>query len=68
MLLGNQYGPNGAGQAMPARLRSWPWTNTKLISYSARGGATVSGDAAAKINWSGQVIVGIRDVLSRPIQ
>lgn len=35
VLLGNKYGPDGAGRAMPARLRSWPWTSIKLISYSA---------------------------------
>jgi putative tricarboxylic transport membrane protein len=41
---------------------------SELISYSARGGATVSPGLTATINWHGQVIVGIRDVLSRPLQ
>ena len=41
---------------------------SELISYSARGGATVSADKAVDINWHGQVLVGIRDVLSRPAQ
>jgi putative tricarboxylic transport membrane protein len=41
---------------------------SELISYSARGGATVTADKAADINWHGQVLVGIRDVLSRPVQ
>ena len=41
---------------------------SELISYSARGGATVSSGLATEINWHGQVMVGIRDVLSRPWQ
>jgi len=41
---------------------------SELISYSARGGATVTTGQAARINWHGQVIVGIRDVLARPMQ
>ena len=41
---------------------------SELISYSARGGATVSAGADTAINWHGQVLVGIRDVLSRPTQ
>jgi putative tricarboxylic transport membrane protein len=41
---------------------------SELISYSARGGATVAMDKAADINWRGQVLVGVRDVLSRPMQ
>ncbi len=41
---------------------------SELISYSARGGATVARDGAARINWRGQVGMGIRDVLSRPGQ
>jgi len=45
MLLGNLYGPNGTGPAMPARLRSWPWTNIKLITY----GAPTAGDP----EWAG---------------
>ncbi len=41
---------------------------SELISYSARGGATVTSATAAKINWRGQVFIGIKDVLSRPVQ
>lgn len=41
---------------------------SELISYSARGGATVSSDKAVEINWHGQVLIGIKDVLSRPAQ
>lgn len=41
---------------------------SELISYSARGGATVTADKAADINWHGQVLVGMKDVLSRPVQ
>ena len=40
VILGNRYGPDGAGQSMPARLMSWPWANIKLISY----GAPTAGD------------------------
>ena len=39
---------------------------SELISYSARGGATVQAASAARINWRGQVMTGIKDVLSRP--
>ncbi len=41
VLLGNRYGPKGAGKAMPTKLRSWPWRQMKLITYSAprAGGA-----------------------------
>ena len=41
---------------------------SELISYSARGGATVSAEKAMDINWHGQVMVGIKDVLARPAQ
>lgn len=41
---------------------------SELISYSARGGATVTAGKAASINWRGQVLTGIRDVMSRPLQ
>lgn len=34
-LLGDQYGPNGTGVAMPKALRLWPWQQIKLISFSA---------------------------------
>tara|TARA_R110002126_G_scaffold164211_3_gene312083 strand:+ start:1463 stop:3196 length:1734 start_codon:yes stop_codon:yes gene_type:complete len=35
ILMGNQYGPNATGAKLPVALRSWPWTNIKLITYSA---------------------------------
>lgn len=35
VLLGDRYGPNGAGVAMPATLRQWPWTRIKLNTFSA---------------------------------
>jgi hypothetical protein len=35
VLLGDQYGPGGAGTAMPAALRGWPWKQVKLVTYSA---------------------------------
>jgi len=41
---------------------------SELISYSARGGATVTADKAVQINQGSQVLVGIRDVFSRPWQ
>lgn len=34
VLLGNQWGPRGAGPAMPAALRRWPWDRLKLITIS----------------------------------
>lgn len=41
VLLGNRYGPDGAGKAMPAALRRWPWEDIKLITF----GAPRAGDA-----------------------
>jgi len=41
VLLGNQYGPGGAGPKMPAQLADWPWKQIKLITY----GAPRTGDA-----------------------
>ena len=35
MLLGDLYGPDGTGRAMPAALAEWPWQQIKLITYSA---------------------------------
>ena len=35
MTLGDQYGPNGGGPAMPRALRTWPWQQIKLITFSA---------------------------------
>ncbi|MFY9345810.1 MAG: hypothetical protein WAT39_25185 [Planctomycetota bacterium] len=35
VLLGNAYGPDGAGPAMPATLRPWPWRQIKLITFGA---------------------------------
>jgi hypothetical protein len=35
VLLGNQYGPDGAGPVMPDALRSWPWQQIKLVTFSA---------------------------------
>ncbi|MGB5475143.1 MAG: hypothetical protein WBQ78_16920 [Gammaproteobacteria bacterium] len=35
VLLGDRYGPNGAGNAMPAALKGWPWKQIKLITYGA---------------------------------
>ncbi|MGK0263814.1 MAG: hypothetical protein ACI8UD_002467 [Planctomycetota bacterium] len=35
VLIGDDYGPAGSGTAMPAMLRSWPWSNLKLITYGA---------------------------------
>lgn len=41
VLLGNQYGPAGAGPKMPVQLAAWPWKQIKLITY----GAPRTGDA-----------------------
>lgn len=41
ILLGDQYGPDGAGAAMPDTLHRWPWQQIKLITY----GAPRAGDA-----------------------
>lgn len=35
VLLGDRYGPDGTGAAMPASLRNWPWRQIKLITYGA---------------------------------
>lgn len=35
VLLGDAYGPAGAGPAMPDALRAWPWPQLKLVTYSA---------------------------------
>lgn len=35
ILLGDVYGPDGAGPAMTPALRGWPWRNIKLVSFSA---------------------------------
>ncbi|MDX2093790.1 MAG: hypothetical protein SFX73_38495 [Kofleriaceae bacterium] len=35
VLLGDAYGPDGAGPAMPEALRAWPWPQIKLVTYSA---------------------------------
>jgi hypothetical protein len=35
VLLGDQYGPSGTGPAMPDELRSWPWPQIKLVTFSA---------------------------------
>lgn len=35
VLLGDRYGPDGRGPAMPEALRGWPWTRLKLITFSA---------------------------------
>jgi hypothetical protein len=42
VLLGNQYGPDGAGADMPPTLQSWPWTKMKLVTF----GAPRAGDEA----------------------
>lgn len=41
VLLGDRYGPAGAGDAMPSVLQSWPWGHIKLITF----GAPRAGDA-----------------------
>jgi len=35
VLMGNTYGPNGRGKAMPTALSKWPWRQIKLVSFSA---------------------------------
>ncbi len=35
MLLGTEYGPNGAGLAMPQTLRAWPWSTMRLVTFSS---------------------------------
>jgi len=41
VLLGDRYGPDASGAAMPTALRAWPWQDVKLITY----GAPRAGDA-----------------------
>jgi hypothetical protein len=35
VLLGDRYGPGGAGPAMPDAMRGWPWTHLKLVTFGA---------------------------------
>jgi len=35
VLLGDAYGPSGAGPAMPPELAGWPWPELKLVTFSA---------------------------------
>ena len=35
VLMGDRYGPDGTGDAMPTLLRDWPWKQIKLITYGA---------------------------------
>ena len=35
VLLGDRYGPNGTGVAMPSVLESWPWQQIKLVTFGA---------------------------------
>jgi hypothetical protein len=35
VLMGNRYGPDGKGEAMPTALRDWPWRQIKLITFSS---------------------------------
>jgi hypothetical protein len=35
VLAGEEYGPSGAGPAMPETLAAWPWRNLKLITFAA---------------------------------
>jgi hypothetical protein len=35
VLLGDRLGPAGNGPEMPGALKSWPWANIKLVSFSA---------------------------------
>ncbi len=35
VLLGDLYGPDATGNAMPDELRPWPWKQLKLITFSA---------------------------------
>ena len=35
VLMGESYGPSGAGETMPTRLRAWPWEEIKLITFGA---------------------------------
>ena len=35
ILMGDQYGPDGKGPAMPRQMRRWPWPQIKLITFSA---------------------------------
>jgi hypothetical protein len=35
VLMGDRYGPDGAGAAMPAALRAWPWKEIKLLTFGS---------------------------------
>ncbi|MDF1860015.1 MAG: hypothetical protein P1U87_07355 [Verrucomicrobiales bacterium] len=61
VLLGNQYGPSGAGVAMPTSMREWPWQNIKMISFSAPR----SGDALWASNLTTECLAS--DFFSKPV-
>ena len=44
VMLGNTYGPNGAGQKIPQALQSWPWTGMRVVTFAA---PPVGGDTFA---------------------
>jgi len=46
VLLGNAYGPGGAGPSMPPALIAWPWSHLKLVTFGApRAGDQTWADA-----------------------
>jgi hypothetical protein len=49
ILLGDVYGPGGAGPGMPAELVGWPWQQLKLVTFSApRAGDYTWAEALSK--------------------
>jgi hypothetical protein len=49
ILLGNVYGPGGAGPGMPVELAAWPWQQLKLVTFSApRAGDYTWAEALSK--------------------
>ena len=66
ILMGNGYGPNGTGEAMPKALRGWPWQHIKLITYSSpRAGNEAWAGALTKDGLSSEFFSTRIDTLDR---
>jgi hypothetical protein len=66
VLMGNQYGPDGTGDAMPTALRGWPWRQIKLITFSSpRAGNELWAEALTKHGLASEFFSTRIDTLDR---